>query len=195
MAIAAVEKLKPKWTGLPALNPKVRLCTPAEVLDPLRAAFGPVGFDPCGDPHSIVDAAETVFHAEHQGELLQLLGCLPGNDEGVIWGDGLDITWPRDRFVFVNPPYGKLHNEPWGAKIESAGLLAKDLVALVPGAFEIQWFRHYWSAHRICFIDHRLRHLNGAHESGTFGSVLCYWGHRGREFEMSVRHLGKVFAP
>lgn len=191
---------KDKWTGPPEIDPNTRLCTPAAVLDPLRACFGRVTFDPCGDPHSIVDAETTVMHPLHGPEIAETLGYF--GDElaivglpGIIFADGLDIAWPMPGFKFVNPPYSRTANAPWAAKCSSAGMLANHLVALVPCSPDTEWFGHYWTARRMCFLDHRVKHLGGAHGAGTFASVLCYWGVEPNHFADAVKCLGRVITP
>ena len=61
-------------------NRKQEILTPPDILDPLRALWGLIAFDPCGTPlHTI---AERTAYLED---------------------DGLSFKWP-DR-TFVNPPY------------------------------------------------------------------------------------------
>lgn len=60
------------------------ICTPDEILDPLRAIWRGIDMDPCAAPGRSIGAAQEIR--------------LPQ--------DGLRVRWP-DR-TFVNPPYGEL---------------------------------------------------------------------------------------
>ena len=172
------------------IDPKERFCTPAWILDPLREAFGPVMFDPCGDPKSTVDGARTVMLEAHRAEheAHRRAGRYQPHTD---FGDGLTVAWPSNVFVFVNPPYGRTYNATWAAKIGAEGFRSRCLVALVPVPTGSSWFSEYWAARALCFLYGRVR-FDGGDGAGRFDSVLCYWGDEPEKFERAVGKLGTL---
>ena len=77
---AAVDAIRTRECVAMPGKRKQEILTPPDILDPLRAFWGRIAFDPCGSrQQSIADL--TAF----------------------IEDDGLSVRWPD--FTFVNPPY------------------------------------------------------------------------------------------
>lgn len=90
-------------------------------------------------------------------------------------GNGLVGTWPTDKLVFVNPPYGK-DIKPWMEKVRAEAATGCEIIALVPSRTDTHWFQDSMvDADRTLFIKGRLKFM-GAKHPAPFPSVLFYWG-------------------
>jgi DNA N-6-adenine-methyltransferase (Dam) len=181
----------------PIVNPSHRFGSPLAVVQPFVEAFGPVSFDPCGDPGSEVASDHTIYLPEHAPELRELAGgMLAGEwaDYGVEFGDGLALPWSSAGFTWVNPPYGRRVSELWARRVAEAGAFAEHLVALVKVSTGSAWWAPHWTARRVCFVAGRIAHTGGDGK-GRFDSALCYWGVAPETFERIASEMGRVVAP
>lgn len=104
------------------------ICTPFEILDPLRDAWGSIELDPCGHDDSFVDARETWI-----GEPIVIER--PNKSPIVRWGGpGLQRPW-RDR-TFWNPPYRDLR--AWFAHAREQQC---EWINLIPVRTHRRWWR------------------------------------------------------
>lgn len=129
--------------------------TPAVVLDPIRAALGPIGLDPCSNSDSIVDAR-------------------------VAWtvdDDGLARDWTGRGLVFVNPPYGRALG-PWAEKIKAASERGAELVVLVPARVDTQWWRDATEGCAVWFAWRGRVTFGDATGPAPFPIALIYHGAR-----------------
>lgn len=90
--------------------------TPLDFLAVLLR-LGPVVFDPCGNPLSVVPAARQVLLPE----------------------DGLTASWPARGLVFCNPPYGR-DLPAWAARLAAHAAAGGEVVSLVPARTDTGWW-------------------------------------------------------
>ncbi len=182
------------------MTDKTRFFTPQYILDAVEE-MGPIVLDPCADPHSRVNAQRAIMLPKMAAEL----NASPEELEqaGIVVGDGLQIDWRSfpniHGVVFVNPPYGRSHNEAWAEKIWNSWRANQDTIVLVPASVGVGWWEDYWKAEAICFVRGRIRfdHLTEGQEgqAGTFDSALCYFGANKEKFKSVFSKLGKVVFP
>jgi len=183
--------------------PRDDWATPPEVLDPVREVIqGRIDFDPCGNPHSIVDARH-VFMLERYRRRRRppRVDWEPRPGERRIYGkDGLAVSWTHSRdgerysSLFCNHPYGRAINNRWARRVVMAHRTAPGAhrFMLSPSSPSAAWFRWYWAfASCICFVDGRLFFL-GAPFGADFESVVVYFGPAVRRFEREFGRLGHV---
>lgn len=145
-------------------------CTPPEVLDPLRAALGPIGLDPCWNENAITEPA--AYYTQH----------------------GLENSWrtfDEPRLVFVNPPYGRALGAWTRKAFFEAAHFGTEIVLLVPARTDTKWFQPLWQADALCFWEGRIKFL-GADGHAPFPSVLAYWGPRADTFQHFFSAKGHV---
>lgn len=179
-------------------------CTPAEVLDPVRA-FAPIRFDPFSNPGSIVGARESV--------------CLPV--------DSLLMEWPLDGLIWCNPPYGR-ELARCARKIAEQARRGAELITLVPARTDTRWWMvlapRVWCAWRgrITFLEQdaawrarvstalrrrgddcdpaqlqprrRVSDSLVANESAPFPAALCYHGWRPNAFAKHFAAFGEIYS-
>lgn len=144
--------------------------TPKTFLDALRAALGPIGFDPCSNEHSLV--------AAENGELLT---------------GGLEASWVGKGLVYVNPPYN-LASDFVDKAMEEA-MAGAEIVALLGSRTDSQWFHSCLeSADAVCFWEGRIRFGNpppdSEGKSPSIPSAVFYWGRRRWEFGQGFMRYG-----
>lgn len=170
--------------------------TPKTIADLL----GPIAFDPCGHPKSLVRSELSVM--------------LPD--------DGLAYDWHQaPGLVFVNPPYSALGE--WLAMCAQEAARGAKVVALVPARTDTRAFHeHVFPGARILFVRGRLRFavpvedLEAKHakkpsarlakqiaacvdgvchetDSAPFPTVLVHWN--APEIEERFAHLGEWMSP
>jgi len=169
--------------------------------------MGPILLDPCADPLAIVNAKKAIMLPA----MVEELKADPSDIEavGIIVGDGLFESW-FDMVeylgcgnIFVNPPYGRSHNTAWAEKIsiEFERLFvqhSKDvgIICLVPASVGAGWFKKYWLANAICFVEGRVQFTGVTADvektPGTFDSALVYFGKDAEKFEDIFKSIGKV---
>jgi hypothetical protein len=208
-----------------ATSKRTDWCTPAEVLDIARTAFGgEIGLDPCSNAQSIVNARREIRFGR-PGDIAAR------TDDGrlIVHGDGLEAAWGRGS-AFVNPPFGTIHVHRetlriveadewkqipseersaydtksigmWTAKCRAEHeAYAAEVCLLIPASVDTtHWHRDVWPvASAVGFFKGRLQFL-GAHESkgwcAPMACALAYFGHRPQRFEAAFRPSGKVVRP
>lgn len=138
--------------------------TPPEILDPIRARYGQITYDPCTEQNNPTEAT-----------YISYLGTHAGGHTGAYWGDSLLERWPRG-LSFVNPPYSRIKQD-WAPKIlEEAALPGRKVIALLPSRTDREWFRQlYESAQEVYFWPGRIKFLRPdgtRHAQAPFPSVL-----------------------
>lgn len=137
-----------------------RQLTPPYVLEPVRAALGRIGLDPCTEPDNPTGA--DMFYT--------------------VDDDGLSSPWCGLHWhpsIFVNPPYSKAR-EPWAQLCMNAGFLGQRVVLLIPSHTDTRlWYRLMRSASAVCFIRGRVKfgvlRSNRRQEAASHPSALVCW--------------------
>lgn len=147
--------------------------TPAEVLDPIVAAFGGIGLDPFWNPQSLVKA-KTRWTDWTWGS------SLPSEAfSDVEWGvDSFERSWDGFGLVFLNGPFSEMAR--WlekGAKEGDEVIIL--MKANMNATYLHQWFR---PCDRIHIPDHRYKFIGAEHQA-PFHCMLGYWGSRPHLFE------------
>lgn len=142
--------------------------TPQNIVD-LLSAMGGVGFDPCSNPHSIVQCQES---------------CMLERGE-----NGLLRPWASKGLVYCNPPYGR-EIAAWADKIAiEAVYFHSEIICLVPSRTDTAWMQQLFSSGSplVLFWRGRLRFVGAPHPA-PFPSAIFYWGRRKLDF-------ARVFGP
>lgn len=200
-----------------------RFFTPRSILERVEK-LGPIGLDPCGDYESNVSARHTVlswtrgfeFIARHFSPLPEVWDAEGEREReilhtlaraGIEIADGLAVSWEDRLFpgeaAFVNPPYNHEANKRWGERCAGFGFELRDrhLVALVPVATGARWWRNYWRANAVCFLESRVRFTVAAEAAeahnfgGSFDSAIAYWGSDVAGFVKAFEGVGQVVSP
>jgi phage N-6-adenine-methyltransferase len=154
---ALMSSAKPDWR------------TPPEVLEPLRAAFGEIGLDPCAHPEGDEVKAARRY-------------VLPLDD-------GLALPWDGYGTTFCNPPYSRAL-KPWSKKIAHEAARGVEIVALVPARPDTGWWGTLVGvASAVLFVRGRLTFL-GAPGPAPFPSACVYLGARWARFLAAYEGLG-----
>lgn len=165
--------------------------TPANVLELVRqvSQSGQIQLDPCTVRSNPTKALSI---------------CSP--EVGV---NGLSVEWAActGGLIFVNPPYGR-ELPKWVTKCTKEAVLGAEIVLLVPGRVDTNWFQgacmqqmHTTPEHSpsVLFWRGRLKFIDGSApspdlmwhkkkqcwvplESAAFPSALFYWGPRHERF-------------
>jgi hypothetical protein len=142
----------------------------------VREVFdGPVAFDPCGNPYSVVGATKQVWLPRwtvEEPETPERPGhpaFTPGPD--VIVGDGLEVAW--DGPSFVNPAFNA---KTLGLFLEKAAAEARRgvpalLLTKVKTGIRA-WKPFAGQAAAIAFADHRLTYGGGEGDTAPFDSCM-----------------------
>lgn len=148
--------------------------TPPKPLGRVRqvSRTGSIGLDPCGHPHSHVNANTTWLLA--RGE------------------DGLIRSWAGHGLVFVNCPYARGVIAQWATKIAEEGRAGVEIVALLPARVDAAWFQHLWRAAAVCFWRGRIKFV-GAKSAAPFPSVFVYYGEHTDTFVAAFSDSGKIW--
>ncbi|HEX7313260.1 MAG TPA: DNA N-6-adenine-methyltransferase [Pyrinomonadaceae bacterium] len=132
---------------------KTEWCSPPEIV----SALGPFDLDPCAPVVPPFKLAETTFN---------------------VLTDGLKREWPRDAFVWLNPPYDvnltawlkRLYEHPGGG------------IALIFARTDTRYFESYvWTADAILFTKRlTFYHVDGRKAERNAGapSVLAAYGQK-----------------
>ena len=92
--------------------------------------------------------------------------------------DGLEIDWPHDQVVFVNPPYSNIAE--WAEKAWYENFhRGVEVIMLIPARVDTRYFHDYLcNSGRIEFFKGRLRFIDPATglpgNSAPFPAMLCY---------------------
>jgi phage N-6-adenine-methyltransferase len=74
--------------------------------------------------------------------------------------DALTITWPKDKWIWLNPPYGNLISQ-FLAKAHIEVLTGSRVIALIPSRTDTKYWHDYVMNYEITFIKGRLKFGNG----------------------------------
>jgi hypothetical protein len=137
-------------------HPNQSQFTPSYVLEPVRAALGGIGLDPCTSADNPVKADR--FY------------CPPA--------DGAAEPWDADT-IFVNPPYSKAR-ERWVRRCAEAGYAGSAVVLLMPAATDTRIFQFALrTASAVVFIQGRVKfgtlRPNRRQEAASHPSALLGW--------------------
>ena len=89
--------------------------------------------------------------------------------------DGLKIAWPKDRTVFVNPPYTRGVIGAWVKKAHEEWLNGCDIVMLIPSYTDTKYFHEYiYNQASIKFLEGRLK-FKGYDARASFPSMIVYF--------------------
>lgn len=166
---------------------RVDLCTPAWLLERAYHVLGrPVDLDPASNPATLVEArVHCVDPGRHE--------LNPVLDPGYVAVDGLSFDWYAEgaRTAWVNPPYGRSHNNKWAEKIRSEGEAGLSVLALVPAATSTAWFGNYWRAHRFAFLVGRVKHV-GEPAGADFAQCVAGWNVPEVKFMQAFENVGRI---
>lgn len=164
------------------------VCTPAEVYEPIVAALGPIGFDPCSHPASTVPAESVVLLPRYWTDPSQPAPAEQDcGGQLVLWASGLDFDWSGMGLVFVNPPYSLLPKEPW---VEKARLEADEAVLFLPVRTAGAWWQDEVSrCQAVTFLRGRVTH-DGQEQGAPFHQALVYCGPRADLWVEKMSTLG-----
>lgn len=115
--------------------------------------------------------------AEEFGHYGELFDPCPENWDGKI--DGLEIEWPTDKLVFVNPPYSEI--KCWAKKCREQADRGCTIVLLIPSRTDTRYFHDYiYGNAELRFFKGRIKFVDGrdpeAKRAGApFPSMLCIW--------------------
>ncbi len=148
--------------------------TPKWLVEPLADSIG--GFD-----LDSASGAESEPHAD---------------DQFTIEDDGLAQDWYGH--VWINPPYGREHNEDWAEKVleESRRDEVQSITALVPGSVDTDWFQeNYGQADVLTFINGRVKFVGEKDHDPSFPSVIATYGleNLNGDYFDALDDLGRVY--
>jgi len=154
--------------------------TPEDILAPIRA-FAPIGLDPCSHPKSIVGAKVSVLLPAYG------IGNHELGDDRIIEGDGLAMHWGGHGLVYVNPPYSRLHRDPW---IKKAREEADEAILLLPARTAGAWWQEeVRRCQSVTFLNRRVKHTDAEH-GAPFHQALVYCGPRVSAWMPHAERLG-----
>ena len=147
--------------------------TPRWVVEPLLDALDGFDLDPASGAEPITYADETY----------------------TVDDNGLARDWFGD--VWLNPPYGREHNESWARKVirERERERCSTITALVPASTDTNWFQQYYSqADIFTFIDGRVSFHGAGDTAASFPSVICSFGDFNDVYVRRLDEMGLVLA-
>ena len=90
--------------------------------------------------------------------------------------DGLSIEWPKDKVIYVNPPYSRGQISKWVKKAHDEFLNGCSIIMLIPSYTDTVYFHEFiYGIAEISFIRGRLK-FKGYENSSSFPSMFVYWG-------------------
>ena len=127
--------------------------------------------DSHGTPDWIIEKVRTEY-----GEISDFDPC-PLNDTPTI--DGLSVDYPRDKIIFVNPPYSALKTTKarigWIEKAYNECVKGSDIVMLIPARTDTQWFHDFiYGQYKVEFIRGRIK-FKGNKNAAPFPSMLVHF--------------------
>ena len=125
--------------------------TPRYIID----ALGPFDLDPCAPMEPPFEIAPMSYNQET---------------------DGLAHEWPKDKFVWLNPPYSKVLLKAFVAKLVEHNNGIALLVNRTDNVMFLDTICNH--AKSMIFLRHRIKFLSpsGDHVSPMFGSILVAFG-------------------
>ena len=159
-------------------------CTPGDVLDVVRDAFGgSIDLDPCSNPASITMAAREIWETDYPEA---------SRKDSVEIGNGLALVWHGR--TFVNPPFDNLG--AWIQKCAQEGRPRRaEVILLCPSRTDtIAWQALAPTVDALCFWKGRIKFL-GSLYGAPFPTALLYWGTNPSMFARAFRPKGIIFKP
>lgn len=90
--------------------------------------------------------------------------------------DGLELEWPKEKVVFVNPPYTRGQISKWVEKAYIEFINGCKIIMLIPSYTDTKYFHKYiYGKAEISFIKGRLK-FKGYEKTASFPSMFVYWG-------------------
>lgn len=90
--------------------------------------------------------------------------------------DGLSLEWPKDKVIYVNPPYSRGQISKWVKKAHDEFLKGCSIIMLIPSYTDTVYFHQFiYGIAEISFIKGRLK-FKGYENSSSFPSMFVYWG-------------------
>jgi hypothetical protein len=162
--------------------------TPPFVLDGVRKV-GRIVLDPAPNPNSLVNPVWQVNYPLYSGL-------------DVEWGQAVETA---EDVVFINPPYGRDHNQVWPVKFAQEAQKGTPMIALIAARTSEIWWHDYIlgsSPTAILFFKGRIRHLllnletlELKQEAGAkFPSCLVYWGPHLERFKAAFNERGAIWS-
>jgi len=91
--------------------------------------------------------------------------------------DGLEIEWPEDKPIYVNPPYTRGQIKKWVIKCHEEWMKGKTIIMLIPSYTDVGYFHDFiYGKARIEFLRGRLK-FKGYDSTASFPSMLVYFEH------------------
>jgi site-specific DNA-methyltransferase (adenine-specific) len=127
--------------------------------------------DSHGTPDYILERVKKDY-----GELNDFDPC-PLNDNPTF--NGLDIEYPRDKIIFINPPYSSLKTTKkkigWVEKAHNECMKGSEIVMLIPARTDTQWFHDFiLGQYNVEFIRGRIK-FKGSKTGAPFPSMLVHF--------------------
>jgi len=88
--------------------------------------------------------------------------------------DGLEIEWPKNKAVYVNPPYTRGHISKWVKKCHDENLRGCHIILLIPAYTDTAYFHDYIYQRdnvEIRFLRGRIK-FKGYDKHSAFPSML-----------------------
>jgi hypothetical protein len=170
-------------------KPNDRVCTPRTILDPIVETLGPILFDPCSNPSSIVGAKVSLLLPEYRPAGVPDVLFL--GDDTVIFGDALEVSWGGMGLTFWNPPYSRLSRAPWVLK----ALEADEAIGFLPVRTAGAWWQKQVTKHTlVTFLNFRVKHV-AEKDPSPFHQCLIYQGPRAELWKKRADRLGWTVRP
>lgn len=92
--------------------------------------------------------------------------------------DGLEIKWPIDKTIFVNPPYTRGQIKKWVERCHKHWLEGGHVIMLIPSYTDTRYFHDFiYGYANLEFIKGRLR-FKGYDNLASFPSMLVHFERR-----------------
>lgn len=137
--------------------------TPRWYIERAVRALGPVGFDPCSNPFSVVGACTEYMLERGQ--------------------DGLSLPWLGLGWGHLNPPFGRVIGR-WMRRAAATQRQGGEVLALVPARIDTLWWQSAMTVAAVGILwrgrfTYRLRGVQ--HGNAPFPTSLLYFGPRARD--------------
>ena len=167
-----------------AIKPTDERYTPSWLVDLVKRALGPIGFDPCTSKDNPVGASSWC--------------CLPTYD-------GLSVEWCEQQrighggTVWVNPPFSKLR--AWAGKVVSESVACDGIVMLTPVDPSTEWYSHLFAHADVAAQLHdRVKFIAPSNQAqlpnvAMQPTMLWYFGRRVKAFCAGFEGKAHMFFP
>ena len=127
--------------------------------------------DSHGTPDWVIEKIKNDY-----GEISDFDPC-PLNDSPTF--DGLSVEYPREKIVFINPPYSALKTTKtrlgWVEKAHNECMDGSEIVMLIPARTDTQWFHDFIvDQYEVEFIRGRIT-FKGNKNAAPFPSMLVHF--------------------